>query len=65
VAATSHGLFQTGSPVPNAFVRYRDLAAGMPGQGFARYRDASASVPYLYSAVKSSSSRMKIRNRSR
>jgi chitinase len=52
VAATGHGLFQTGSPVPNAFAPYRAIVATMLNQGFTRYWDASASVPYLYSAEK-------------
>jgi chitinase len=52
VAATDHGLFQTGSPVPNAFAPYRAIVATMLDQGFTRYWDASASVPYLYSAEK-------------
>jgi len=52
VAAANHGLFQTGSPVPNAFARYRDIVATMLNQGFTRYWDASASVPYLYSEQK-------------
>ena len=52
VAATDHGLFQTGSPVPNAFAPYRAIVATMLNQGFTRYWDASASVPYLYSAEK-------------
>jgi chitinase len=50
VAPTNHGLFQTGSPVPNAFARYQDIVGTMLGQGFTRYWDASASVPYLYNA---------------
>jgi chitinase len=52
VAATDHGLFQIGSPVPNAFAPYRAIVATMLNQGFTRYWDASASVPYLYSAEK-------------
>jgi chitinase len=52
VAATNHGLFQSGSPVPHAFARYRDIVGSMLDQGFTRYWDASASVPSLYSAQK-------------
>jgi len=52
VPPANHGLFQTGSPVPNAFVRYRDIVGSLLGQGFTRYWDASASVPYLYNAEK-------------
>ncbi len=52
VAPTNHGLFQTGSAVPNAFARYRDIVGTMLGQGFTRYWDASASAPYLYNAQK-------------
>lgn len=50
VAPNNHGLFQTGSPVPNAYPPYRDIVSRLIGQGFTRYWDASASVPYLYSA---------------
>ncbi|MFP5229484.1 MAG: glycoside hydrolase family 18 protein [Acidobacteriota bacterium] len=50
VAATQHGLFQSGSPVPNAFARYHDIVSNMLGHGFTRYWDASSSVPYLYNA---------------
>ena len=52
VAPTNHGLFQTGSAVPNTFARYRDIVGTMLGQGFTRYWDASASAPYLYNAQK-------------
>ena len=52
VAPTNHGLFQTGSPVPNAFARYRDIVANMLNQGYTRYWDTSASVPYLYNEQK-------------
>jgi chitinase len=49
VAPIHHGLFQTGSPLANAFAPYRVLVT-MPGHGFTRYWDASSSAPYLYSA---------------
>lgn len=52
VAATGHGLFQPGSPVPNAFARYHDIASSMIDQGFTRYWDASSAVPYLYNPEK-------------
>lgn len=52
VASTNHGLFQPGSPVPNAYARYRDIVANMLDHGFTRYWDASASVPYLYNEEK-------------
>ena len=52
VPPANHGLFQTGSPVPNAFARYRDIVGSLLGQGFTRYWDRSASVPYLYNAQK-------------
>lgn len=52
VAPVNHGLFQPGVPVPNVYVRYRDIVSNMLGQGFTRYWDASASVPYLYSPEK-------------
>jgi chitinase len=50
VPPANHGLFQPGSPVPNAFARYRDIVGSMLGQGFTRYWDSSASAPYLYNA---------------
>lgn len=52
VAATNHGLFQPGSPVPNAFSGYRNIVANMLNNGFTRYWDTFASVPYLYSQEK-------------
>lgn len=52
VAPTNHGLFQTGSPVPNLFARYSDIEGTLLHQGFIRYWDPSASVPYLYNAQK-------------
>ena len=52
VGPTNHGLFQPGSPVPNAFARYRDIVASMLNQGYTRYWDTFASVPYLYSDEK-------------
>lgn len=51
VSPTNHGLFQKGSPVPNAFARYSNIGA-LQNQGFTRYWDSSASVPYLYNAAK-------------
>ena len=51
VAATNHGLFQTGSAVPNASARFNDIGALLQ-QGFTRYWDASSSVPYLYNPEK-------------
>jgi chitinase len=53
VAATNNGLFQPGSPVPNAFAPYRNIVANMLNHGYTRYWDSFASVPYLYSAEKS------------
>jgi chitinase len=53
VASTNNGLFQPGSPVPNAFAPYRNIVANMLGHGYTRYWDTFASVPYLYSAEKS------------
>jgi chitinase len=52
VDATDHGLFQPGSPVPNAFANYGNIVTNMLTQGFTRYWDAAASVPYLYSEQK-------------
>jgi chitinase len=52
VAPANHGLFQAGTPVPNAFAPYRDIVGSMLNEGFTRYWDASASVPYLYNAQK-------------
>ena len=51
VAATNHGLFQKGSPVPHAYARYNNIGT-LLSEGFVRYWDASASVPYLYNAAK-------------
>jgi chitinase len=53
VAATNHGLFQPGSPVPNAFAHYSDIVANMLNHGYTRYWDTLASAPSLYSAEKS------------
>lgn len=52
VAPTNHGLFQPGSPVPNAFAHYGNIVSTMLNQGYTRYWDAAASVPYLYSEQK-------------
>lgn len=52
VAPANHGLFQAGTPVPNAFAPYRDIVGSMVNEGFARYWDTSASVPYLYNPEK-------------
>jgi chitinase len=52
VAATNHGLFQTGGPVPNAYANYGALSTTMLSQGYTRYWDAKASVPYLYNPQK-------------
>ena len=52
VAATNHGLFQTGEPVPNAYANYGALSTTMLSQGYTRYWDAKASVPYLYNSQK-------------
>ena len=52
VAPTNHGLFQPGSPVPNAFASYNIILATMLNHGFTRYWDAAASAPYLYSEQK-------------
>lgn len=52
VPEANHGLFQPGSPVPNAFADYQNIVDSMLGQGFTRYWDNVASVPYLYNPVK-------------
>ncbi|MFZ0633604.1 MAG: glycoside hydrolase family 18 protein [Acidobacteriaceae bacterium] len=52
VAPTNHGLFQAGSPVPNAFTQYSQIESNLLHQGFTRYWDASSSVPYLYNPEK-------------
>ena len=52
VPATNHGLFQTGSIVPDAFVHYSDIENNLLHHGFTRYWDALASVPYLYNSEK-------------
>jgi chitinase len=48
----SHGLFQPGKPVPNAYANYGAITSTMltPSSGFTRYWDPVASVPYLYNA---------------
>lgn len=50
VPDTSHGLFQPGKPVPNAYAGYTNISTGMLNTGFIRYWDAAASAPYLYNA---------------
>jgi chitinase len=45
----AHGLFQHGQRVPNAFVRYDQIAGQIARDGLTRYWDPAASVPYLYS----------------
>jgi chitinase len=52
VPATNHGLFQPGSPMPNAYAGYHDIVSNMLDQGFTRYWDAASSVPYLYNPEK-------------
>jgi chitinase len=52
VAPAEHGLFQLGSPVPDAFASYKNIVANMLGQGYTRYWDAPASAPYLYNEEK-------------
>lgn len=52
VAPANHGLFQAGSPVPNAYSHYGDIERSLLHQGFTRYWDAASSVPYLYNAEK-------------
>ncbi len=51
VADQSHGLFQPGKPVPNAFSNYANIAREMLHNGFVRYWDSMASAPYLYNPV--------------
>ena len=52
VSATNNGLFQPGSPVPNAYTTYGTLTQDMTSHGFTRYWDAKALVPYLYNPQK-------------
>lgn len=52
VPSTSHGLFQPGKPVPNAFANYGAIVSTMLGHGYERYWDSASSVPYLYNAQK-------------
>jgi len=52
VSATNNGLFQPGSPVPNAYTTYGTLTQDMTSHGFIRYWDAKALVPYLYNPQK-------------
>lgn len=52
VPPTNHGLFQPGSPVPNAFTHYSDIESNLLHQGFTRYWDSASDVPYLYNAQK-------------
>jgi chitinase len=48
----SHGLFQPGSSIPDAYTPYRAIASTMLDHGFARYWDTTASAPYLYNPEK-------------
>jgi chitinase len=52
VPSRSHGLFQPGSPIPDAYAPYGLIAATMLDHGFTRYWDPTASAPYLYNAEK-------------
>jgi chitinase len=52
VPERSHGLYQTGKSVPNAYARFSDILATMLNNGYARYWDSVASVPYLYNPAK-------------
>jgi len=48
----SHGLFQPGRAIPDAYAPYGVIASTMLGHGFVRYWDPTASAPYLYNAEK-------------
>jgi chitinase len=48
VADHSHGLFQSGKPVPRGYAPYSLITQTMLDHGFTRYWDAAASAPYLY-----------------
>jgi chitinase len=50
VASVSHGLFQSGKPVPHAYAPYSVITQSMLNHGYLRYWDEKASVPFLYNA---------------
>lgn len=52
VADVNHGLFQSGSPVPHAYMPYSQIPAELAEGGFQRYWDSTAMAPYLYSRDK-------------
>jgi chitinase len=47
VSSANHGLFQTGTEAPAAYLPYSSLAS-LQNNGYVRYWDASASAPFLY-----------------
>jgi chitinase len=52
VPDASHGLFQPGKQIPNAYAPFSMIESDMLNKGFTRYWDSASSVPYLYSAEK-------------
>lgn len=50
-AGATHGLFQPGKPVPNAYATYPAIQTTMLPHGYQRYWDAASAVPYLYNAA--------------
>jgi chitinase len=52
VGATSHGLYQPGRQIPDAYAPYHLIVDSMLGKGYVRYWDKDAAVPYLYSPTK-------------
>jgi chitinase len=52
VADVNHGLFQSGRPVPQAYMPYNKIASYLEEDGFQRYWDSTAMAPYLYSRDK-------------
>ena len=52
VADVNHGLFQSGKPVPHAYMPYSQITVDLADGSFQRYWDPTAKAPYLYSRDK-------------
>jgi len=52
VPDVSHGLYQSGKSIPNAYAPFSLIDSSLLNQGFTRYWDSSSMVPYLYSTEK-------------
>lgn len=52
VPDVNHGLYQPGTPIPNAYAPFSLIDSTMLNHGFTRYWDSTSSVPYLYSPEK-------------